>query len=83
MVMMRKRRRMTCDECVVVLQRVNEDWVSGAEQRTTASFLSSRAVDCDVPRLRDLAANAMDFLAEEQPFARWEIKVCGLYTHEC
>ncbi|KAI4884732.1 hypothetical protein NFI96_009511 [Prochilodus magdalenae] len=61
--------------CFVVLQRVNEEWTAGEKRRTKATFLSSRAVDCSIPRLSHMAVAAMEFLADEQPYARWEIAV--------
>ena len=60
----------------MVAQRVNEEWSSGEEQRTKATFLSSKAVDCAIPRISNMAVESLDFLADEQPYARWEITVC-------
>ncbi|XP_062845366.1 von Willebrand factor D and EGF domain-containing protein-like [Trichomycterus rosablanca] len=54
---------------------VNDLWVGGEEQRTKASYLSSKAVDCAVPRLSNMANDNMDFLSDQQPYAQWEIKV--------
>ncbi|XP_049327211.1 von Willebrand factor D and EGF domain-containing protein isoform X1 [Astyanax mexicanus] len=65
--------KLTC--IVTKLTRVNEDWIGGEEQQTKALFLSSKAVDCTVPRLSSMAIDTIDFLAEEHPYARWEIKV--------
>ncbi|XP_072526960.1 von Willebrand factor D and EGF domain-containing protein [Salminus brasiliensis] len=65
--------KLTC--IVTKLTRINKEWMGGGEQRTKASFLSSKAVDCAIPRLSSMAADTMDFLAEEQPYGRWEIKV--------
>ncbi|MCI4393443.1 hypothetical protein PGIGA_G00157330 [Pangasianodon gigas] len=62
--------------CLITkLTRVNEEWASTDERRTEASFLSSKAVDCAVPRLSSMASDSVDFLSDQQPYARWEIKV--------
>uniref|UniRef100_A0A3B4EI62 Uncharacterized protein n=1 Tax=Pygocentrus nattereri TaxID=42514 RepID=A0A3B4EI62_PYGNA len=65
--------KLTC--FVSKLARVNEEWISGEEQRTKATFLSSKAVDCAIPQLGNVAVESLDFLAHEQPYARWEITV--------
>ncbi len=54
---------------------MNGVWIPEEEGRTKASFLSSKSVDCSVPRLSNMAVDTMDFTASEQPYARWEIKV--------
>uniref|UniRef100_A0A8C2D224 Uncharacterized protein n=1 Tax=Cyprinus carpio TaxID=7962 RepID=A0A8C2D224_CYPCA len=62
--------------CLVIrLKHMNGIWIPEEEGRTKASFLSSKAVDCSVPRLGNMAVDTMDFTASEQPYARWEIKV--------
>uniref|UniRef100_A0A671P1S4 Si:ch211-246m6.5 n=1 Tax=Sinocyclocheilus anshuiensis TaxID=1608454 RepID=A0A671P1S4_9TELE len=62
--------------CLVTrLKYMNGVWTPKEEGRTKASFLSSKAVDCSVPRLGNMAVDTMDFTASEQPYARWEIKV--------
>uniref|UniRef100_A0A8C1EEQ4 Si:ch211-246m6.5 n=1 Tax=Cyprinus carpio carpio TaxID=630221 RepID=A0A8C1EEQ4_CYPCA len=62
--------------CLVTrLKHMNGVWIPKEEGRTKASFLSSKAVDCSVPRLGNMAVDTMDFMASEQPYARWEIKV--------
>ncbi|KAL6462073.1 hypothetical protein MHYP_G00302180 [Metynnis hypsauchen] len=70
--------KLTC--FVSKLARVNEEWISGEEQRTKATFLSSKAVDCAIPRLGNVAVESLDFLADEQPYARWEItdRTCNI-----
>uniref|UniRef100_A0A673L9Q0 Si:ch211-246m6.5 n=1 Tax=Sinocyclocheilus rhinocerous TaxID=307959 RepID=A0A673L9Q0_9TELE len=62
--------------CLVIrLKHMNGIWIPEEQGRTKASFLSSKAVDCSVPRLGNMAIDTMDFTASEQPYARWEIKV--------
>uniref|UniRef100_A0A673KMR5 Si:ch211-246m6.5 n=1 Tax=Sinocyclocheilus rhinocerous TaxID=307959 RepID=A0A673KMR5_9TELE len=62
--------------CLVTrLKHMNGVWIPKEEGRTKVSFLSSKAVDCSVPRLGNMAVDTMDFTASEQPYARWEIKV--------
>uniref|UniRef100_A0A672NB60 Si:ch211-246m6.5 n=1 Tax=Sinocyclocheilus grahami TaxID=75366 RepID=A0A672NB60_SINGR len=62
--------------CLVIrLKYMNGIWIPEEQGRTKASFLSSKAVDCSVPRLGNMAIDTMDFTASEQPYARWEIKV--------
>ncbi|XP_056287078.1 von Willebrand factor D and EGF domain-containing protein isoform X2 [Pseudoliparis swirei] len=57
------------------LKYMNGVWVEGEHQRTTASFLSSKALDCAVPSLSNAAINTEDFMMDDKPYARWEMKV--------
>ncbi|XP_066511012.1 von Willebrand factor D and EGF domain-containing protein-like [Hoplias malabaricus] len=57
------------------LTHINGEWIGEDEQITKASFLSSKAIDCSVPRLSTATIHSMNFLADQQPYARWEIKV--------
>ncbi|XP_034465210.1 von Willebrand factor D and EGF domain-containing protein isoform X3 [Hippoglossus hippoglossus] len=57
------------------LKYMNGVWVAGEKQRTKATFLSSKALDCVVPSLSNTAVNTEDFMMDDKPYARWEIKV--------
>ncbi|XP_039998529.1 von Willebrand factor D and EGF domain-containing protein isoform X3 [Xiphias gladius] len=57
------------------LKYMNGVWVPGEKQRTKATFLSSKALDCAVPSLSNAAVNTEDFMMDDKPYARWEIKV--------
>lgn len=57
------------------LQYVDGGWVSADRQRTRASFLSSKILDCSVPSLSRAAVNTEDFMIEDRPYTRWEMKV--------
>ncbi|XP_075951060.1 von Willebrand factor D and EGF domain-containing protein [Anarhichas minor] len=57
------------------LKYMNGVWVQGEKQRTKATFLSSKALDCAVPSLSNTAVNTEDFMMDDKPYARWEIKV--------
>ncbi|XP_036946841.1 von Willebrand factor D and EGF domain-containing protein isoform X2 [Acanthopagrus latus] len=57
------------------LKFMNGVWVPGEKQRTKATFLSSKALDCAVPSLSNTAVNTEDFMMDDKPYARWEIKV--------
>ncbi|XP_038577895.1 von Willebrand factor D and EGF domain-containing protein isoform X2 [Micropterus salmoides] len=57
------------------LKYMNGFWVPGEKQRTKATFLSSKALDCTVPSLSNTAVNTEDFMMDDKPYARWEIKV--------
>lgn len=66
--------------CVdLTLQYMNGVWVPGEKQRTKATFLSSKALDCGVPSLSSTAVNTEDFMMDDKPYARWEIKVMLLF----
>ncbi|KAM4601676.1 LOW QUALITY PROTEIN: von Willebrand factor D and EGF domain-containing protein [Polymixia lowei] len=57
------------------LKYMNGVWVPGEKQRTKATFLSSKALDCAVPSLSRLAVHTEDFMMDDKPYARWEVKV--------
>ncbi|KAJ8349717.1 hypothetical protein SKAU_G00248470 [Synaphobranchus kaupii] len=57
------------------LTYINGEWKAEEQQRTTATFLSSRTVDCTIPSLTSMAADIMGFMVDHKPFGRWEIKV--------
>ncbi|XP_042369030.1 LOW QUALITY PROTEIN: von Willebrand factor D and EGF domain-containing protein [Plectropomus leopardus] len=57
------------------LKYMNGVWVPGEKQRTKATFLSSKALDCAVPSLSNTAVNTEDFMMDDKPYARWEIKI--------
>ncbi|KAM3585407.1 uncharacterized protein V6R79_017039 [Siganus canaliculatus] len=57
------------------LKYMNGVWVPGERQRTKATFLSSKALDCAVPSLSNTAVNTEDFMMDDKPYARWEMKV--------
>ncbi|XP_076013749.1 von Willebrand factor D and EGF domain-containing protein isoform X2 [Genypterus blacodes] len=57
------------------LKYMNGVWVPGEKQRTKASFLSSKALDCAVPSLSNTVVHTEDFMMDDKPYARWEIKV--------
>ncbi|TKS66392.1 von Willebrand factor D and EGF domain-containing protein [Collichthys lucidus] len=57
------------------LKYMNGVWVPDEKQRTKATFLSSKALDCTVPSLSNTAVKTEDFMMDDKPYARWEIKV--------
>uniref|UniRef100_A0A8C5AK03 von Willebrand factor D and EGF domain-containing protein n=1 Tax=Gadus morhua TaxID=8049 RepID=A0A8C5AK03_GADMO len=57
------------------LEYMNGAWIPGENQRTKATFLSSKALDCVVPSLSSTAVLSEDFMMEDKPYARWEMRV--------
>ncbi|XP_077583402.1 von Willebrand factor D and EGF domain-containing protein isoform X1 [Stigmatopora nigra] len=57
------------------LKNVNGVWLPREKERTKATFLSSKALDCGVPSLSSAAISTEDFMMDDKPYARWEIKV--------
>ncbi|KAM6893465.1 von Willebrand factor D and EGF domain-containing protein [Xenentodon cancila] len=57
------------------LKYMNKVWVPAEKQRTKATFLSSKALDCAVPSLSNAVVNDEDFMMDDKPYARWEFKV--------
>lgn len=60
------------------LQFMNNGWVPEEQQRTKATFLSSKALDCAVPSLSSAAISTEDFMMDDKPYARWDIKALHL-----
>ncbi|CAL8308205.1 unnamed protein product [Merluccius merluccius] len=57
------------------LKYMNGVWIPGENQRTKATFLSSKVLDCAVPSLSSAAIHTEDFMMEDKPYARWEMRV--------
>ncbi|NXG21937.1 VWDE protein, partial [Grallaria varia] len=49
------------------------EWVSREQETTRADFLSSEAVDCQIPLLN--ITEAVHFVAGDEPLARWQVKI--------
>uniref|UniRef100_A0A3Q2XQ33 Uncharacterized protein n=1 Tax=Hippocampus comes TaxID=109280 RepID=A0A3Q2XQ33_HIPCM len=63
------------------LKYMNGVWLPGEKQRTRATFLSSKALDCGVPSLSSEAISTEDFMMDDKPYARWEIRVTNDGSH--
>ncbi|XP_069472630.1 von Willebrand factor D and EGF domain-containing protein-like [Ambystoma mexicanum] len=56
-------------------QYEGDDWRPSKQITTKASYLSSKAVDCPILPFNGTEVEISSFLAENQPFARWRVKI--------
>ncbi|NXK84283.1 VWDE protein, partial [Amazona guildingii] len=56
-------------------RHLNGEWISREQETTKADFLSSEAVDCEIPLLNITEPEAVHFVTGYEPFARWQVKI--------
>ncbi|NXX82087.1 VWDE protein, partial [Urocolius indicus] len=60
---------------VTRLIHLNGKWIAREQETTRAVFLSSEAVDCQIPLLNMTDTEAVHFVSGDEPFARWQMKI--------
>uniref|UniRef100_A0A4W3I1T0 von Willebrand factor D and EGF domain-containing protein n=1 Tax=Callorhinchus milii TaxID=7868 RepID=A0A4W3I1T0_CALMI len=60
---------------IVKLQHANGEWVVTVPQLTKATFLSNKAVDCQIPAEDGQPSESIDLVVDDKPIARWQVKI--------
>ncbi|XP_062974385.1 von Willebrand factor D and EGF domain-containing protein-like [Elgaria multicarinata webbii] len=53
----------------------NDEWIPREREITKANFLNLTAIECQIPPLNNTRTEAIRFMTDVEPYARWQVKI--------